>query len=69
MADKRKHKYVNAQSYDTKRKRIDHNEIAKDPEKYGLKPEELEEKTVPGQAISIKELKDRYEKGRPEPVE
>ena len=40
-----------------------------DPEKYGLTEEAVALKTVPGQSVSIKELMDRYEKGRPIPQE
>lgn len=40
-----------------------------DPEKYGFTENDVKLHTVPGQAISIKELINRYAKGRPIPQE
>jgi len=54
----------------TWRNRKSYKDRIKDkPENEGRRPDQLETKVVPGQAISIKELMDRYEKGRPIPVE
>jgi hypothetical protein len=39
------------------------------PTKYGLTEDAVRLYTVPGQAISIKEMVERYEKGRPQPQE
>lgn len=64
-------KYFNGNTYTAwkkKAKRYTKEEI------YEHYPEEfpagsLESLTVPGQAVTIKELNERYEKGRPIPVE
>lgn len=36
---------------------------------FNIKPEKFEKLVVPGQSKSIKEMMDRYEKGRPNPTD
>jgi hypothetical protein len=45
------------------------SEKKKNPENYGLTEDAVRKYTVPGQAISIKEMVERHEKGRPQPQE
>ena len=61
--------YITQQSYDHKRDKVDHKAIKADPKKYGYTEQALELKTVPGQSVSVKELIQRYETGRPLPQE
>lgn len=44
-------------------------DLKEDPKAYGYEEDQVVSKTVPGQAISVKELMERYEKGRPIPQE
>ena len=61
--------YVTHQNRDNKRIKVDHKYMKENPEDFNLIEEDVTSKTVPGQSISIKELMDRYEKGRPIPQE
>lgn len=60
--------WTTQQSYERK---VGYNyaDLKKDPEKYGYTEEQVVSKTTPGQAISVKDLMERYEKGRPIPEE
>lgn len=64
-------KYFNANTYKAYKqnaKRYTKQELYDTfPEKYP--PGSLESITVPGQAVTVKQLMERYEKGRPVPVE
>jgi len=40
-----------------------------DPKKYGLTAEDVKLITIPGQAITVKEILERHRKGRPQPPE
>lgn len=44
-------------------------DIKDDPGKFGYTEEQVVSKTVPGQAISVSQLMQRYVKGRPIPEE
>lgn len=61
--------WVTQQNYDHKRQRVNYNVIKDDPEEYGYKEKDCIKKTVPGQAMTVKEIMTRYEKGRPIPQE
>lgn len=61
--------WVTQQNYDHKRPRVNYNVIKDDPEAYGYKEKDCVKKTVPGQAMTVKEIMTRYEKGRPIPEE
>lgn len=65
----KKKEWVTPNSYDYKKNKVKWSEKKKNPEKYGLTKESVELKTVPGQSISVKELIERHEKGRPIPQE
>lgn len=57
------------QSYNPKDLKVPWSEKRKDPEKYGLTQKSMEKRTVPGQAVSIKELIQRQQNGRPQPTD
>lgn len=57
------------QNYDHERVKVDYKLKKKDPAKYGLSQDSFAVHTVPGQSVSIKELIERHEKGRPIPEE
>ena len=59
---------ITHQNYDYKAKKVTWSEIRENPEKYGYTEESVKLQTVPGQAVSIKEIMKRYENGRPQPT-
>lgn len=60
--------WITQQNYNHDRKRVNYNSRKKEAEGTEME-EQFLKKTVPGQALSIKELVDRHEKGRPIPQE
>lgn len=65
-------KYVNQATYADYRKDnpvATWDQIRNDPEKYGYSESDVEVKTIPGQSMTVKELMQRYKKGRPIPEE
>lgn len=62
-------KWITQHNYAERKKGPTWDEKRAKPEDYGLTEEAVAKVTVPGQSISIKELIERHEKGRPIPQE
>lgn len=62
-------KYVNQQNYNPNTNKVSWTSKREEPEKYGLTKKSVEKKTVPGMAVSIKQIMARYETGRQKPEE
>lgn len=61
--------WITQHNYAEREKGLKQADIKKDPEKYGYTEDAVVKITVPGQSVSVKEILNRYEKGRPIPQE